>query len=364
VEALIVVLPGDGVGPEVCRAAVSVLAAVAASNGHRFIIDEHAIGGAAIDLCGDPLPEHTLNACRRSDAVLLGAVGGPRWSDPARRIRPEHGLLRLRRAMGVFANLRPVVPQPRVAAVSPLKAEILQDVDICFVRELTGGIYFGAKERDGDRATDVCTYETTEIERVLRLAFRLARGRRGKVTSVDKANVLETSRLWRETAQRIGRDEYPDVQLEHALVDSAAMRLLQSPAAYDVIVTENMFGDILTDEAAVLAGSIGMLPSASLPESGPGLYEPIHGSAPDLAGRAVANPYGAILSVAMLLRHSLGLEPEADAIERAVSGTVARGVLTPDAVTRESRSAVVGTDDVAAAVVRAMGVESKDAAVA
>jgi len=364
VEALIVVLPGDGVGPEVCRAAVSVLEAVATRNGHHFILDEHPMGGAAIDLCGDPLPEHTLDACQRSDAVLLGAVGGPRWSDPARRVRPEHGLLRLRRAMGVFANLRPVVPQPRVAAVSPLKPEILQDVDICFVRELTGGIYFGAKERDAERATDVCTYATIEIERVLRLAFRLARGRRGQVTSVDKANVLETSRLWRETAQRIGRDEFPDVTLEHALVDSAAMRLLQSPGAFDVIVTENMFGDILTDEAAVLAGSIGMLPSASLPESGPGLYEPIHGSAPDLAGRAVANPYGAILSAAMLLRHSLGLESEARAIERAVSETVARGVLTPDAVTRQMHSAAVGTKDVAAAVVGTIGVDTRDVAIA
>ena len=348
-DAVIALLPGDGVGPEVTHGASSVMSTVAEIFGHRFHCDEYLMGGCAIDDCGDPLPAETLQACLAADAVFLGAVGGPQWSDPAASVRPEQGLLRLRRGMGVFANLRPVTIHRRAVSSSPLRPELLDGVDICFVRELTGGIYFGAKTRDADVATDLCTYTEPEVARVVRLACTLARGRRGLVTSVDKANVLETSRLWREVASRIARDEFPDVRLEHALVDSAAMQLLTNPRGYDVVVTENMFGDILTDEASVLAGSIGLLPSASLAESGPGLYEPIHGSAPDLAGRGLANPCGAILSVAMLLRHSLGLEREAQAVESAVSATLSNGVLTADLA--GSRDDTASTADFAAAVV-------------
>lgn len=347
-DAVIALLPGDGVGPEVTHGASSVLNTVAAVFGHRFRCDEYLMGGCAIDHCGDPLPAETLQACLAADAVFLGAVGGPKWSDPAASVRPEQGLLRLRREMGVFANLRPVTINRRAVSSSPLRPELLEGVDICFVRELTGGIYFGAKTREADVATDLCTYTEAEVARVVRLACTLARQRRGLVTSVDKANVLETSRLWREVAARIARDEFADVRMEHALVDSAAMQLLTNPRGYDVVVTENMFGDILTDEASVLAGSIGLLPSASLAESGPGLYEPIHGSAPDLAGRGLANPCGAILSVAMLLRHSLGLEREALAVESAVSETLAHGVLTADLA--GSREDTVSTAEFAVAV--------------
>lgn len=349
---LIVLLPGDGIGPEVNSAARAVLVAVSEAFGQSFRFEEHAIGGAAIDACGDPLPDATLAACQSADAVMLGAVGGPRWSDPGLSVRPEQGLLRLRQGMGVFANLRPVVPHPKLLAASPIRAELLADVDICFVRELTGGLYFGEKSRDGDTARDVCTYTVAEIERVVRLAARLARQRRGRLTSVDKANVLETSRLWRETTERIARDEFPDIELEHALVDSAAMRILQTPGHFDVIVTENLFGDILTDEASVLAGSIGVLPSASVSESGAGLYEPIHGSAPDLVGQGVANPVGAILSAAMLLRHSLGMAREADAVEAAVSDTLDAGVATPDIA--HDAGPTTSTSAVTGAVVRAL----------
>jgi 3-isopropylmalate dehydrogenase len=267
----------------------------------------------------------------RADAILLGAVGGPKWSDPNAKIRPEQGLLQLRKALGLFANLRPVVPHPAVLDASPIKAELLRGVDIMVVRELTGGIYFGEKSRTATEASDVCRYSVFEIERVVRLAARLARARRGKLTSVDKANVLETSRLWRSTVNLIIPAEFPDVTLEHILVDSAAMHLLQRPRDFDVIVTENMFGDILTDEASMLAGSMGLLPSASLSDaSRGGVFEPIHGSAPDIAGRGVANPYAAILSAAMLLRHSLALSDEAVALERAVDGAIGAGTLTAD----------------------------------
>jgi 3-isopropylmalate dehydrogenase len=349
---VIALLPGDGIGPEVTAGARVVLEAVAVVFGHRFEFRTAAIGGCAIEATGTALPGDTRTTCLQADAVLLGAVGGPQWSDPAAPVRPEQGLLELRRAMGVFANLRPVVTHPALAAASPLKERLLRDVDILFVRELTGGIYFGDKSRDADSASDLCRYTRTEIERVLRLAFGLARARRGLLTSVDKANVLETSRLWRETATRIGREEFPDVRLEHALVDAAAMQLIQEPRRFDVVVTENMFGDILTDEASVIAGSIGMLPSASLAASGPGLYEPIHGSAPDLAGRGVANPCGAILSAALLLRHSLGLEAEARAVESAVWTTISRGVGTADVAGRDARGATTAevADAVAAAV--------------
>jgi 3-isopropylmalate dehydrogenase len=341
-NALIAVLPGDGVGPEVTREAVRVLQTVAQAGDHKFQFEEALIGGDAIDATGEALPAATLELSRRADAVLLGAVGGPRWDDPAARVRPEQGLLALRRELGLFLNLRPVRPHLALAAITPFQPNWLQAVDLLVVRELTGGIYFGEKHTvplpdGGFRATDVCTYTTHEIERVARAAARMAMSRRGRLTSIDKANVLETSRLWRQTVTRVVQEEFASLQLDHMLVDSAAMRLIQTPADFDVIVTENMFGDILTDEAAVLAGSIGMLPSASLgaarPDSNraPGLYEPIHGSAPTIAGQGIANPVGAILSAAMLLRLSLGLVREAEWIEAAVHETVASGVVTRDA---------------------------------
>ncbi|WP_058833700.1 3-isopropylmalate dehydrogenase [Luteimonas abyssi] len=339
-HAEIVVLPGDGIGPEVTTAAVSVLHAVAARHGHRFTFTGHDIGGIAIDRHGTPLPDETLDACRRADAVLLGAVGGPKWSDPNAAVRPEQGLLALRRGLGLYANLRPVQPHPATLGAAPIKPHLLAGVDLLVVRELTGGIYFGDKTRTADAASDLCRYTVAEIERVVRRACTLARERRRHVTSVDKANVLETSRLWRDVASRVAREEFPDVTLEHQLVDSMAMHLLSKPRAYDVIVTENMFGDILTDEASMLAGSMGLLPSASLGDGAPGgdtgrtttvgLYEPIHGSAPDIAGRGIANPIGAILSGALLLRHSLGLEDEAACIERAVAAALDAGAFTAD----------------------------------
>jgi 3-isopropylmalate dehydrogenase len=306
-----------------------VLKAIAGRFGHEFSFAEHLIGGAAIDACNDPLPPATRAACEAADAVLLGAVGGPKWSDPNAPVRPEQGLLAIRKALGLFANVRPLKIHPRSAALSPLKPERIKGVDLVFIRELTGGIYFGAKTRSDTDATDECRYTVAEIERVLRYAFELARTRRSKVTSVDKANVLETSRLWRTVAIRVAAD-YPDVSLEHQLVDSMAMLLLTRPADYDVIVTENMFGDILTDEGAVLAGSLGLLPSASLGANARGLYEPIHGSAPDIAGKSLANPLGTILSTAMLLRHSLHLPTEAAVIEAAVDAVLENGNLTRD----------------------------------
>jgi 3-isopropylmalate dehydrogenase len=343
-KARIVTLPGDGVGPEVTAAAVAVLQAVAAHYGHEFGFDEQLIGGAAIDATGEPLPAAALAACQAADAVLLGAVGGPKWSDPNAKVRPEQGLLALRAALGVYANLRPLTVHPALTALSPLKDERLKDVDVLFVRELTGGAYFGAKTKGADYATDECRYTEAEIERVTRRAFELARGRRRHVTSVDKANVLETSRLWRRTVARVAAD-YPDVTLEHQLVDSMAMLLLTRPASYDVVVTENLFGDILTDEAAALAGSLGLLPSASLSEGRNGLYEPIHGSAPDIAGKGIANPVGTILSTALLLRHSLQLDAEAQAVEAAVDHVLRHGPRTRDlggqASSAEVRDAVL-----------------------
>jgi 3-isopropylmalate dehydrogenase len=344
-KAHIVILPGDGVGPEVTAAAVAVLKAVAKHGAHEFTFEEHAVGGIAIDTFGEPLPAAALAACKAANAVLLGAVGGPKWSDPNARVRPEQGLLALRAALGVYANLRPLQVHPALADLSPLKNEKLKGVDVIFVRELTGGAYFGAKTRTEDTATDECKYTVVEIERVVRRAFVLAQGRRRQLTSVDKANVLETSRLWRSTVQRIAAD-YPDVTVEHQLVDSMAMLLLTQPSRYDVVVTENLFGDILTDEAAALAGSLGLLPSASLGDGRNGLYEPIHGSAPDIAGKGIANPVGAILSTAMLLRHSLQLDAEAAAIEAAVDEVLHAGPRTRDiggdARTDEVRDAVLG----------------------
>jgi 3-isopropylmalate dehydrogenase len=326
----IVVLPGDGIGPEVTRAAVAALQAVGRRHGHTFRFQTQLIGGAAIDASGDPLPAATLAACRQADAILLGAVGGPKWSDPSATVRPEQGLLALRQALGLYANLRPVRPHPVALGASPVKPHLLAGVDLLVVRELTGGLYFGEKRRHADRASDLCEYSVLEIERVLRRAFGFARARRGKLVSVDKANVLETSRLWRETATRIGRDEYPDVVLDHQLVDSMAMHLIARPRDFDVVVTENLFGDILTDEASLLAGSLGLLPSASLGDGRLGLYEPIHGSAPDIAGRGIANPFATMLSAALLLRHSLGLEEEALAVELAVAAALDGGALTAD----------------------------------
>lgn len=344
--AHITLLPGDGIGPEVIAEARTVLEDVARLWGHRFELAEGLIGGAAIDATGNPLPAETLALCRRTDAVLLGAVGGPRWSDPEAQVRPEQGLLGLRAALGVFANLRPVRPHPVAARFAPLKRRVLRDVDILFVRELTGGIYFGEKKRGARAAFDGCRYSVGEIERVTRRAAALARARNGRLTHVDKANVLETSRLWRATVSRVIATEFPDVALEHVLVDAMAMHLLTRPADFDVVLTENLFGDILTDEASVLAGSMGLLPSASLGAGPVGLYEPIHGSAPDIAGRGIANPCAALLSVAMLLRHSLGLEHEAGAIERAVSDALDAGALTRDL----RRRGGIGTAEAAAAV--------------
>jgi 3-isopropylmalate dehydrogenase len=330
-QAMIAVLAGDGIGAEVTAEAVRALEKVASRFEHRFEFESALLGGAAIDATGSPLPPATLALAMRADAILLGAVGGPKWSDPDAAVRPEQGLLQLRKALGLFANLRPVVPHAAVLHASPIKSELLRGVDIMVVRELTGGIYFGEKTRTATEATDVCRYSVMEIERVVRLAAALARARRKKLTSVDKANVLETSRLWRSTVNLIMPAEYPDVAIEHMLVDSAAMHLLQRPRDFDVIVTENMFGDILTDEASMLAGSMGLLPSASLGGTvRGGLFEPIHGSAPDIAGRGIANPYAAILSAAMLLRHSLRLEAEAKALEEAVHGAITAGALTAD----------------------------------
>ncbi|QOJ31521.1 MAG: 3-isopropylmalate dehydrogenase [Gammaproteobacteria bacterium] len=337
--ALIGVLPGDGIGPEVVEQALRVLDAIARRSGQRFELRHGLIGGAAIDATGKAFPEDTRRLALEADAVLLGAVGGPKWSDPAARERPEQGLLDLRAAMGVYANVRPVRTHPSLYDASPLKAERIRDVDIMVIRELTGGIYFGAKQREADRASDLCSYSRMEIERVLRVAAGMARGRRGKVTSVDKANVLETSRLWRAVAGELFAREFPELQLEHMLVDAAAMHLLSRPRDFDVLVTENMFGDILTDEASMLAGSMGMLPSASLDDRARGLYEPIHGSAPDIAGRGIANPCGTILSVAMLLRHTLGLEAEAARIEHAVHEVLDSGLRTRDIATAGSREA-------------------------
>ncbi len=333
-NATLVLLPGDGIGPEIVAETTRVLEAVAAARGHRFTFSSHLLGGVAIDQTGTALPEETLAACREADAILLGAVGGPKWDDPRAKVRPEQGLLGLRKGLGLFANLRPVTVHPALAASSPLKEERLAGIDLLVVRELTGGLYFGQpqgrEEIDGDvRAVDTLVYTGAEIRRVVELAFRLAAGRRKRVTSVDKANVLASSRLWREVATEVGA-AHPDITLEHQLVDSAAMRLITDAASMDVLVTENMFGDILTDEASVLAGSLGVLPSASLGEGTRGLYEPIHGSAPDIAGQGIANPVGTILSAAMLLRHSLGLEEEAAAVEAAVHQALADGARTAD----------------------------------
>lgn len=321
-------IPGDGIGPEIGGVALQVLDAIAQKFGHDFDITEYDFGGVAIDNHGDPLPDATLTACKNADAVLLGAIGGPKWADDA--IRPEQGLLKLRKEMDTFANLRPVKTWEALYDRSPLKTDLLKNVDIMFVRELTGGIYFGEKKRDGDTASDLCVYSVPEIERIVRIACDIAMTRRKKLTSVDKANVLETSRLWREVTTRIVESNYPDLTLDHVYVDAASMHLLSRPSDFDVVVTENMFGDILSDEASMLPGSLGVLPSSSQGVGSNAIYEPIHGSAPDIAGQNIANPFGMVLSVAMMLRQSFGLGTEASTIEHAVEIAMKQGHCTPD----------------------------------
>jgi len=353
-NASIVLLPGDGIGPEIVREARKVLEAVASSFGHTFAFTEKLMGGIAIDETGDPLPQSTLDACLESDAVILGAVGGPKWSDPTAKTRPEAGLLAVRRGLGLFANIRPIVARNALIGASPLKPSLVEGVDILIYRELTGGIYFGGSKASDDGATveDSMRYTVGEIERIVRLAAEAARDRSGRLTSVDKANVLAVSRLWRKTTERVVQEEFPELTLEHQLVDAMAMHLVARPKDFDVIVTGNLFGDILSDEASVLPGSLGMLPSASLGDSGPGLYEPIHGSAPDIAGRGIANPLGTILSAALALRHSLGLDAEASAVEHAVDAVLDDGVRTADIA---DGGPSVGTSGMGDAVVSALG---------
>jgi 3-isopropylmalate dehydrogenase len=344
-QAKITLLPGDGIGPEVVAEGVKLLKTVAANYGHSFEFAEALAGGIAIDETGDPLPDDTLDLCRQADAVLLGAVGGPKWSDPQAKVRPEQGLLKLRKELGLFANIRPVKVYPALAGASTLKREVVEQVDLVIIRELTGGLYFGTPQgrQDNNRgraAVDTMYYTEAEIGRLMRVAFDLARLRRKKVTSVDKANVLASSRLWREVAHEVAA-EYPDVEYEDILVDACSMYLIRNPGEYDVIATENMFGDILSDEASMLAGSMGMLPSASLAEGKFGLYEPIHGSAPDIAGQGIANPLATILSVAMMLRTTFGLLEEAGAVERAVEAVLAAGHRSPDLA--EPGTTAIGT---------------------
>ena len=326
----VVTLPGDGIGPEVATQAVRVLQAISDKTGLNLTIKEYLVGGAAIDQFGVPLPEDTLMACSNANAIFLGAVGGPQWKDVDVKFRPEQGLLDLRKSLGLFANLRPVVTHHSLSSLTPFKTGHLSDIDIMMVRELTGGLYFGKRGRTSNEAYDTCVYTVPEIERIARLAGKLAQSRKKKVTSVDKANVLDTSRLWRETVERVFGNEFPEIDLEHIYVDAAAMYLISRPETFDVILTENMFGDILSDEASMLTGSLGLLPSASLGAKGPGLFEPIHGSAPDIAGKGIANPCGAILSIAMMLRHTLNEPAAADAVELAVNKTLSSGQLTAD----------------------------------
>lgn len=328
----VVGLPGDGIGPEVYASACQVLAVMEERFGIRVELDEQLIGGAAIDATGSPLPQATIDACRQADAALLGAVGGPRWDGNPADKRPELGLLKIRAEFNLFCNLRPIVTHPALHRFSPIKPDRLKGVDLMLVRELTGGIYFGKKWREGDQAEDVCSYNRAEITRVTRAAARIAMQRDRRITLVDKANVLETSRLWREVVHQLIADEFPDVQVENMYVDAAAMFLLSRPADFDVMLTENLFGDILSDEASMLCGSLGLLPSASLNEEQFGLYEPVHGSAPDIAGLGIANPYAMLLSVAMMLRHSLGCPEEADVLEQTIFDCWNEGILTRDLV--------------------------------
>ncbi len=351
-KARIAVIAGDGIGPEVVAEGTRVLERIARKFDHEFTMNAAPFGGAAIDLTGDPLPRATLDECLAADGVLLGAIGGPKWG-PSAKVRPEQGLLRIRRELGVYANLRPIKLHPALRDSSVLKPEILDGVDLVFVRELTGGIYFGEKTRTATLATDLCSYSVAEVERITRVAGRLATARRKKIVSIDKSNVLETSRLWREVAERVIKAEFAGVSIEHMLVDSTAMHLIKRPRDFDVLLTENMFGDILTDEGAMLASSLGLLPSASIGDGRRGLYEPIHGSAPDIAGKGIANPIGTILSAALLLRHSLGLEAEAAAVETAVSRAIDGGARTAD-IAETGRTALT-TSQMGDAVLTALG---------
>ncbi len=355
-QAKITLLPGDGIGPEVVAEGVKTLQAVGEKFGHIFEFTEALAGGIAIDQIGNPLPDESLAACRQSDAVLLGAVGGPKWSDPKAKVRPEQGLLKLRKELGLFANVRPVKIYPALADASTLKREVVEKVDLVIIRELTGGLYFGQPQgrRDNERgraALDTMYYTEAEIGRLMRVAFDLARQRRKKVTSVDKANVLASSRLWREVAHEVAA-EYPDVEYEDILVDACSMYLIRNPGDFDVVATENMFGDILSDEASMLAGSMGMLPSASLAEGKFGLYEPIHGSAPDIAGQGIANPLATILSVAMMLRTTFELPQEALDVEAAVDAVLAAGHRSPDLA--GPGEAAIGTTEMGDLVVNAI----------
>ncbi|EMI20256.1 3-isopropylmalate dehydrogenase [Rhodopirellula maiorica SM1] len=351
-KANLVLLPGDGIGPEIVSEAQRVLEKVAELFGHEFSFSSQLIGGISIDKTGDPLPQETIDACKASDAILLGAVGGPKWDDPSAKTRPEAGLLKIRKELGLFANLRPIKLFDQLVDSSPLKREIIEGTDILFFRELTGGIYFGESGRSGsgqdETAFQSMAYSVGEVERIVRMAAKAAQQRDNRLTSVDKANVLEPSRLWRQTAARVMAEEFPDVQYDVVLVDAMAMHLINRPRDFDVVVTGNLFGDILTDEASMLPGSLGMLPSASLGSDGPGLYEPIHGSAPDIAGQELANPLATILAAAMLLRHSLSLLDEANAIETAVASVLADGLRTKD-IARGGEH--IGTQAMGAAVV-------------
>ena len=349
-EALITLLPGDGIGPEVTSSGKKILSTIEEIYDHKFSYEEKLIGGSAIDAGHLPLPEETIASCRESNAIILGAVGGPKWSDPNAKVRPEQGLLGLREVLKVFANIRPVKVMPELISASPLKEELLENVDLVVIRELTGGIYFGEKYKDDNHASDLCIYHDYEVDRIVRLASNIAMTRRKKLASIDKANVLETSRFWRNRTNNIVTTEFPDIDLEHILVDAAAMYLISKPSEFDVIVTENMFGDILTDEASMLAGSMGMLPSASIGEGVKGLYEPIHGSAPDIAGQGVANPCGMILSIALLLRYSLKLEDEASFLEKSVENVISAGARTKDIAT--TGQVVLNTEEMTNCIIR------------
>jgi len=349
-EALITLLPGDGIGPEVTSSGKKILSTIEEIYDHKFSYEEKLIGGSAIDAGHLPLPEETIASCRESNAIILGAVGGPKWSDPNAKVRPEQGLLGLRETLKVFANIRPVKVMPELISASPLKKELLENIDLVVIRELTGGIYFGEKYKDDNHASDLCIYHDYEVDRIVRLASNIAMTRRKKLASIDKANVLETSRFWRNRTNNIVTTEFPDIDLEHILVDAAAMYLISKPSEFDVIVTENMFGDILTDEASMLAGSMGMLPSASIGEGIKGLYEPIHGSAPDIAGQGVANPCGMILSIALLLRYSLKLEDEASFLEKSVENVISAGARTKDIAT--AGQVVLNTEEMTNCIIR------------
>ncbi len=352
-KAKIMVIAGDGIGVEVTAKAVEVLQKVAAKHGHEFTFEEALIGGIAIDKTGTALPDETLRLGEQSDAILLGAVGGPKWDNPAAAVRPEQGLLKIRKHFDLFANLRPVKAYPALAQYTPLRADLLEGVDMLFVRELTGGVYFGPRQEqgDGDVAYDTEIYSVSEVERVTNIAFRAAQGRRKKLTSVDKANVMSSMRLWRRTVVKVHED-YADVALDHVLVDAMTMHMLMRPASFDVIVASNLFGDILSDEASVLAGSLGMLPSASIGSGKIGMYEPVHGSAPDIAGQGKANPIGSILSAAMLLRYSLALETEAKEVENAVEAALASGARTADIAPRGTK--FISTDEFTQTVVASL----------